>query len=139
MYFFLIVNSITTTTFLTDLLINNFILFPVFFITFFFLLVSFCLYFSLWNIFKIFFFTEALLLLCVIFITQYGNIYIYESTFHYFYCQLILAAAAAEAALFLGLFSHLYDQQFKNWVQRKKELDINKIYFFLVKNLNVNK
>jgi hypothetical protein len=33
---------------------------------------------------------------------------------NYFYCQLILAAAAAEGALFLGLFSYLYEQQFSN-------------------------
>lgn len=136
MYFYLTINF---STLITDLLINNFILFPLFFITFFFILVSFCLYFSLRNIFKIFFFTEALLLLSVIFITQYSNIYAYDTTFHYFYCQLILAAAASEAALFLGLFSHLYDQQFINWVSKKKELDLNKLYFFLVKNLHVNK
>lgn len=114
MYTYLFLNLFNSTILITDLLINNFILFPLFFVTFFFLLVSFCLYFSLRNIFKIFFFTEALLLLCVIFITQYSNIYIYESSLHYFYCQLILAAAASEAALFLGLFSHLYDQQFLN-------------------------
>jgi hypothetical protein len=41
---------------------------------------------------------------------------------NYFYCQLILAAAAAEGALFLGLFSHLYDQQFLN---RIKQININ--------------
>lgn len=131
--------NIYSSNLLNDLLINNLILFPLFFITFFFILVSFCLYFSLWNIFKIFFFTEALLLLSVIFITQYSNICVYETTFHYFYCQLILAAAASEAALFLGLFSHLYDQQFIHWISRKKEVDPDKLYFFLVKNLKIEK
>lgn len=139
MSLYITLNILSSTTLITDLLINNFILFPLFFVTFFFLLVSFCLYFSLWNIFKIFFFTESLLLLCVIFIIQYSNIYFYESSFHYFYCQLILAAAASEAALFLGLFSHLYDQQFINWVTQKKEVNADKIYFFLVKNLNTTK
>jgi hypothetical protein len=99
---------------LADILLNNFVLYPLFFLTFFFLIISFCLYFSLQNIFKIFFFTESLLLLSVIFLTQYSNIFLYDTVFHYFYCQLILAAAASEAALFLGLFSHLYEQQFIN-------------------------
>lgn len=135
MYYYILVNF---HILFCDFFLNNFVLFPVFFITFFFFLVSFCLYFSLRNIFKIFFFTESLLLLCVIFLTQYSNIFFFDSTFHYFYCQLILAAAAAEAALFLGLFSHLYDQHFLNWVSRWNTMDISKIYIYLLKNLQKN-
>lgn len=121
-----------------DFFINHFILFPVFFLLFFFFLVSFCLYFSLGNIFKIFFFTESLLLICVIFLTQYSSIYSFDTTLHYFYCQLILASAAAEAALFLGLFSHLYDQHFLNWIDYWNTMDISKIYIHLLKNLQKN-
>ena len=135
MYYHILVNF---QILFSDFFLNNFMLFPLFFITFFFFLVSFCLYFSLRNIFKIFFFTESLLLLCVIFLTQYSNIFFFDSTFHYFYCQLILASAAAEAALFLGLFSHLYDQHFFNWVVWKNTMDISKIYIYLLKNLQKN-
>jgi hypothetical protein len=130
-YFFFTIHN-----YVADALLNNFVLFPLFFLIFFFLTISFCLYFSLWNIFKIFFFTESLLLLSVIFLTQYANIFSYETSLHYFYCQLILAAAASEAALFLGLFSHLYEQQFINRIKWSKELDTTSIYHFLVKNLN---
>lgn len=135
MYFFFFC---TIHNYLADILLNNFALYPLFFLIFFFLIISFCLYFSLQNIFKIFFFTESLLLLSVIFLTQYANIFSYETTLHYFYCQLILAAAASEAALFLGLFSHLYEQQFINWIKWNQELNTTDIYCFLVKNLNKN-
>ena len=72
------------------------------------------MYYSLKNIFKIFFLTEVLLLIVVIFLVQIAVLNPNTLSLNYFYCQLILAAAAAEGALFLGLFSHLYDQQFSN-------------------------
>jgi hypothetical protein len=81
---------------------------------FFFLIISFYLYNSLRNIFKIFFFTETLLLITVIFLLQIAAIYPNLFVLNFFYSQLILASAAAEGALFLGLFSYLYDQQFTN-------------------------
>ena len=98
----------------SDLFITWFIFFPLMLITILYLVISFLLFYSLRNIFKIFFFTEGLLLLCVIFLTQTSSLFFDDSALYLFYCQVILAAAAAEAALFLGLFSHLYDQQFTN-------------------------
>jgi NADH:ubiquinone oxidoreductase subunit K len=84
----------------------------------FFLITTFYLFFSLKNIFKIFFLTEILLLITVIFLLQITTFYPEISALNYFYSQLILASAAAEGALFLGLFSHLYDQQFTNRVNQ---------------------
>lgn len=62
------------------------------------------------------------MLLCVIFLTQTSSLFFEDSALYLFYCQIILAAAAAEAALFLGLFSHLYEQQFTTRVPKKKNL-----------------
>jgi NADH:ubiquinone oxidoreductase subunit K len=98
----------------TNFLLKNFLLIPVFFLITFFLITTFFLYFSLRNIFKIFFLTETLLLIVVIFLAQLAVLYPNTLAMNYFYCQLILAAAAAEGALFLGLFSYLYEQQFSN-------------------------
>jgi len=44
--------------------------------------------------------------------------------------KVILVSAAAEAALFLGIFSRLYDQQFLNRVNKPKPLD-NALFFIL--------
>jgi len=98
----------------TNFFLENFFLVPMLILIIFFITVTFYLYYSLKNIFKIFFLTESLLLICVIFLTQLAVLYPDSLVYNYFYCQLILAAAAAEGALFLGLFSHLYDQQFSN-------------------------
>jgi hypothetical protein len=98
----------------TDFLFSWILLLPLFFLLIFFITTTFFLYFSLRNIFKIFFLTETLLLIVVIFLTQLAILYPNTSGLNYFYCQLILAAAAAEGALFLGLFSYLYEQQFLN-------------------------
>lgn len=99
---------------ITDFFFNWIFILPIFFLATFFFITTFFLYFSLRNIFKIFFLTETLLLIVVIFLTQLSILYPASAAINYFYCQLILAAAAAEGALFLGLFSHLYDQQFSN-------------------------
>jgi len=99
---------------LANIFINGFIFVPLFYFFIFFSVTTFYLYYSLKNIFKIFFLTEVLLLLIVIFLIQMATIYPDILYLNYFYCQIILAAAAAEGALFLGLFSHLYDQQFTN-------------------------
>jgi len=106
----------------TNLILSGFLLFPLCILLLFFVLTTFYLYFSLKNIFKIFFLTEILLLLVVIFLVQLAVLQPTTLALNYFYCQLILAAAAAEGALFLGLFSHLYDQQFLN---RIKQININ--------------
>jgi len=90
------------------------LLMPVVFLIIFFLITTFFLYFSLRNIFKIFFLTETLLLIVVIFLGQLAILYPATAALNFFYCQLILASAAAEGALFLGLFSYLYEQQFSN-------------------------
>jgi len=99
---------------LGNIFISWFIFIPLIFFIIFFSITTFYLYYSLKNIFKIFFLTEVLLLLIVIFLIQTAAIYPDILFANYFYCQIILAAAAAEGALFLGLFSHLYDQQFTN-------------------------
>lgn len=101
-----------------NLLLSSFFLFPLFILLLFFILTTFYLYYSLKNIFKIFFLTEILLLIVVIFLVQLAVLHPATLAINYFYCQLILAAAAAEGALFLGLFSHLYDQQFSNWIKQ---------------------
>ena len=98
----------------TNLLLSSFLVLPLLILLLFFLLTTFYLYYSLKNIFKIFFLTEVLLLIVVIFLVQIAVLHPNTLSLNYFYCQLILAAAAAEGALFLGLFSHLYDQQFSN-------------------------
>jgi len=105
---------ILITSDLADLFITSFIFIPLITFFLFFCVTTFFLFYSLKNIFKIFFLTEALLLIIVIFLLQTASIYPDIFTINYFYCQIILAAAAAEAALFLGIFSHLYDQQFTN-------------------------
>lgn len=102
----------------TNLILSGFLLFPLCILLLFFVLTTFYLYFSLKNIFKIFFLTEILLLLVVIFLVQLAVLQPTTLALNYFYCQLILAAAAAEGALFLGLFSHLYDQQFLNRIKQ---------------------
>jgi len=99
---------------ITDFFFDWIFILPIFFFTTLFFFTTFFLYFSLRNIFKIFFLTETLLLIAVIFLTQLSILYPAAAAVNYFYCQLILAAAAAEGALFLGLFSYLYDQQFSN-------------------------
>lgn len=103
----------------TNFLLKGFLLTPLFFLIIFFIVTTFFLYFSLKNIFKIFFLTETLLLIVVIFLAQLAVLYPNTLGLNFFYCQLILAAAAAEGALFLGLFSYLYEQQFSNWVISK--------------------
>jgi len=115
--------------------INNFFLIPILILIYLLFITSCFLYFSLKNIFKIFFFTEAILLLIVIFLSQYGSILFFSTPFHYFYCQIILASAAAEAALFLGLFSHLYDQQFLNWIINWKNIINLPTYYTLLRSL----
>lgn len=105
---------------LGNIFISWFILIPLVFFIIFFSITTFYLYFSLKNIFKIFFLTEVLLLLIVILLIQMAAIYPDILFANYFYSQIILAAAAAEGALFLGLFSHLYDQQFTNWIGQIK-------------------
>jgi NADH:ubiquinone oxidoreductase subunit K len=95
----------------SNLFLETFTLIPLITLVSFFLITTFFLYFSLKNIFKIFFLTEVLLLITVVFLAQLGVLYPSFLPYNIFYCQLILAAAAAEAALFLGLFSHLYQQQ----------------------------
>lgn len=102
------------TSDLADLFLTSFIFLPLIIFFIFFSITTFYLFYSLKNIFKIFFLTEALLLIIVIFLLQTASIYPDIFILNYFYCQIILAAAAAEGALFLGLFSHLYDQQFTN-------------------------
>ena len=102
----------------TNLILSGFLLFPLCILLLFFVLTTFYLYFSLKNIFKIFFLTEILLLLVVIFLVQLAVLQPTTLALNYFYCQLILAAAAAEGELFLGLFSHLYDQQFLNRIKQ---------------------
>jgi len=111
MYIFYFFKSLSSST---NLLLEGFPFLPFFSLIIFFLITSLYLYFSLKNIFKIFFLTEILLLIIVIFLVQLAVIYPQGLLLNYFYCQLILAAAAAEGALFLGLFSYLYDQQFSN-------------------------
>jgi NADH:ubiquinone oxidoreductase subunit K len=97
-----------------NFLLDNFVIFPLVLLIIFFLITTFYLYYSLKNIFKIFFLTETLLLISVIFLVQIAAIYPNTLALNFFYCQIILAAAAAEGALFLGLFSYLYDQQYTN-------------------------
>lgn len=110
------------------LFFNAFQFLPLFIIIFLILYITNFLYLSLWNIFKVFFFTESLLLLSVPFLAQYGSLLHFDAPMHYFYCQLILAAAAAEAALFLGIFSHLYSQQYYNRINNTKKLDSAQTY-----------
>jgi len=105
---------ILITSNIANLFLASFIFLPLIIFLIFFCITTFYLFYSLKNIFKIFFLTEALLLLIVIFLLQMATIYSDIFILNYFYCQIILAAAAAEGALFLGLFSHLYDQQFTN-------------------------
>lgn len=112
----------------TDILLNWIFLFPILFLIIFFATTTFFLYFSLRNIFKIFFLTETLLLLAVIFLTQLAVLHPASSSLNYFYCQLILAAAAAEGALFLGLFSYLYEQQFLNRIISTSNSSTAKIF-----------
>jgi NADH:ubiquinone oxidoreductase subunit K len=111
MYNYLLLNFISK---LLDILLFSFSFYPLIFLISFFFLTTFNLYYCLRNIFKIFFLTEISLLTVVVFLAQLSSIYPDFFTLNYFYCQLILATAAAEAALFLGLFSYLYDQQFLN-------------------------
>ena len=114
-------------------------LLPLIMVSFLSIYITTYLYISLWNIFKVFFFTESMLLISVLFLTQCGSILNFDAPLHYFYCQLILASAAAEAALFLGIFSHLYDRQFTNWVTNLKQVDSSLIYFInnsKLKNVN---
>lgn len=99
---------------LADLFLNSYAFVPLITFFIFFCITTFYLFYSLKNIFKIFFLTETILLIIVIFLLQTATIYPDIFLLNYFYCQIILAAAAAEGALFLGLFSHLYDQQFTN-------------------------
>jgi|JI61114C2RNA_FD_contig_123_60845_length_2999_multi_9_in_2_out_1_4 NADH:ubiquinone oxidoreductase subunit K len=108
----------TTAQEFTHYLITGLLIFPLLILLSFFSITTFYLYYSLKNIFKIFFLTEVLLLIIVIFLIQLATLYPQTLALNYFYCQLILAAAAAEGALFLGLFSHLYDQQFTNRVKQ---------------------
>jgi hypothetical protein len=115
--------------------ISNFILevfstIPILTFLTFFLITSFYLFNSLKNIFKIFFFTETLLLVIVIFLLQVAAIYPNLFVLNFFYSQLILASAAAEGALFLGLFSYLYDQQFTNRINQAKHYSQHKNIFF---------
>lgn len=108
----------------------NFINFlPLLMVAFLSIYITTFLYISLRNIFKVFFFTESMLLISVLFLTQCGSILNFAAPLHYFYCQLILASAAAEAALFLGIFSHLYDRQFSNRVNNLKQVDSSLIYY----------
>lgn len=107
----------------SDFFITWFIYVPLLLNITFFCSFSILLLCSLRNIFKIFFFTESLLLLCVIFLSQTSTMFFNDSVLHLFYCQIILAIAAAEAALFLGLFSHLYDQQLSTRPVRKKNFN----------------
>ncbi len=102
---------------------------PLFILIFLSIYITTYLYISLRNIFKVFFFTESMLLISVLFLSQYGSLLNFDAPLHYFYCQLILASAAAEAALFLGIFSHLYDRQFNNRVNNIKQMDSSIIYF----------
>jgi NADH:ubiquinone oxidoreductase subunit K len=99
---------------ITNFFLSKILFLPLITFFFFFFVITFYLYFSLRNIFKIFFFTEILLLIIVIFLLQIIAFYPEASALNFFYSQLILATAAAEGALFLGLFSYLYDQQFSN-------------------------
>lgn len=115
----------------TNLILSEFLLFPLCILLLFFFITTFYLYYSLKNIFKIFFLTEILLLLVVIFLVQLSVLQPATLALNYFYCQIILAAAAAEGALFLGLFSHLYDQQFLNRIKQneKKNFEENENSF----------
>ncbi len=115
MYYFFFFDALSS---FINFLLNGFLVLPLVILLSFFVVTTFYLYYSLKNIFKIFFLTETLLLLVVIFLSQLAIIYPQTLAINYFYCQLILAAAAAEGALFLGLFSHLYDQQFTNRVNQ---------------------
>lgn len=122
MYIFL---ALKLTFSFADFLLESFFIFPLLILLSFFITTTFYLYYSLKNIFKIFFLTETLLLLVVIFLTQLSIIYPSILILNYFYCQLILAAAAAEGALFLGLFSYLYDQQFTNRILQSTKYNNN--------------
>jgi NADH:ubiquinone oxidoreductase subunit K len=115
MYYFFFFDALSS---FINFLLSGFLILPLVILLSFFVVTTFYLYYSLKNIFKIFFLTETLLLLVVIFLCQLAIIYPQTLALNYFYCQLILAAAAAEGALFLGLFSHLYDQQFTNRVNQ---------------------
>ncbi len=128
MYDFIIFKTISS---FANLLLSSFLVFPLFILLSFFILTTFYLYYSLKNIFKIFFLTEVLLLIVVIFLVQLAVLHPTTLAMNYFYCQLILAAAAAEGALFLGLFSHLYDQQFSNRINQanKKASENNRNFF----------
>ena len=59
----------------------------------------------------IFFFTEITFLISIIYLICYENFNVNSNYLNQFYAQLILGVAAAEAALFLGLFSHFYREQ----------------------------
>jgi NADH:ubiquinone oxidoreductase subunit K len=117
MYTYLFFKTFST---FANFLLDNFVIFPLVLLIIFFLITTFYLYYSLKNIFKIFFLTETLLLISVIFLVQIAAIYPNTLALNFFYCQIILAAAAAEGALFLGLFSYLYDQQYTNRVNKTK-------------------
>lgn len=109
--------------------IDYFMFLPLFFLVIFFVFVTSFLIFSVKNIFKVFFFTEALLLVSVVFLSQYAVMYSYDFYLHFFFCQVILASAAAEAALFLGIFSYLYEQQFLNRIIAKRSSK-NSTFFY---------
>lgn len=115
---------------ISSFILEVFSIIPILTFFTFFLITSFYLYNSLRNIFKIFFFTETLLLITVIFLLQMAAIYPNLFVLNFFYSQLILASAAAEGALFLGLFSFLYDQQFTNRINQVTQYSYNKNSFF---------
>lgn len=130
MYYFFFLDALSS---FINFLLSGFLILPLVILLSFFVVTTFYLYYSLKNIFKIFFLTETLLLLVVIFLSQLAVIYPQTLALNYFYCQLILAAAAAEGALFLGLFSHLYDQQFTNRVTRAVAMQNLNTFTFRIK------
>lgn len=124
---------------LFNLFANNLYILTIFFVGTLLMFANIFMYFSLRNIFKIFFLTEVILLTVVLFLAQLTVIDPVVFPLNYFYCQLILASAAAEGALFLGLFSYLYDKQFTNRLQvKQRKITFKELIFLYKKNINSN-